>query len=124
MERKAKLQDRLREAMDLRGVRAVDLVEKTGIPKGAISYYMTGKSTPKSDRIYEIAKALDINEAWLLGYDVPRERSADQKKNDQLAKLVVRLRSDADFYNLVSSIDALSESQYRGIVQLVAALKE
>ena len=42
--------ERLREAMNHRGIRAVDLSEKTGIPKGAISYYMSGKSRPKADR--------------------------------------------------------------------------
>lgn len=121
---RAELRDRLREAMGLRGFRAVDLVEATGIPKGTISYYLSGKTEPKADRLYLIAQALDINEAWLLGYDVPMSRTDDQKKNDQLAKLIVRLRTDADFYKTVSELSKLTESQYRGIAQLVAAFNE
>ena len=122
--KQVELRDRLRQAMDLRGMRATDLVDKTGIPKGTISYYLSGKTEPKADRLYIIAQALDISEAWLLGYDVPMGRTDDQKKNDQLAKLIVRLRTDEKFYNTVSDLAGLSESQYRGVEQLIAALKE
>ena len=116
--------ERLREAMNHRGIRAVDLSEKTGIPKGAISYYMSGKSRPKADRLYTLAQALDVSEAWLLGYDVPMTRTDNQRKNDQLAKLIVKLRTDEGFYNVVSALAGLSESKYRGIEQLIAALEE
>ena len=121
---RAELKDRLREAMEMRGMRAVDLVEQTGIPKGTISYYLSGKTEPKNDRIYILAKALNINEAWLLGYDVSKERSPESKKNDQLAKLIVRLKRDEGFFNTVSALAALPESQYRSIDQLIAAFKE
>lgn len=116
--------DRLREALKLRGMRAAGLSEKTGIPKGAISYYITGKSKPKADRLYIIARALDISEAWLLGYDVPMGRTDNQKKNDQLAELVMRLKTDEGFYNSVAAFAALDEKQYRGIEQLLVTLSE
>ncbi len=122
--RPAEIRDRLKEAMDLRGFRAVDLVEATGIPKSAISFYLAGKSKPKADRLYIIAQVLNISEAWLLGYDVAMTRTDDQKKNDQLAKLIVKLRTDEKFYNTVSALAELTESQYRGVEQLIAALKE
>ena len=57
--------ERLREALELRGMRAADLVEKTGIPKGTISYYLSGKTEPKSDRIYIISQALNISSSYL-----------------------------------------------------------
>jgi transcriptional regulator with XRE-family HTH domain len=46
----------------------------TKIPKSAISQYVSGAFEPKQDRIYLIAKALNISEAWLLGYDVPMDK--------------------------------------------------
>ena len=118
------LRDRLQQALDRRGWKAADLVERTGVPKGAISYYLAGKSKPKTDRLYIIAKALDVSEAWLLGYDVPMARTDDQKKNDQLARLVVRLRADEAFYNTVVALAELDESQHEAIRQLVATLKK
>ena len=122
--KKKELCDRLQEAMSIRGLRAVDIVEKTGIPKGTISYYISGKTEPKSDRVYLLAQALDVNEAWLLGYEVPMARTIEQKKNDQLAKLIVKLRTDENFYNTVATLADLPENKYRGVEQLVAALKE
>lgn len=111
--KKAELKDRLKEAMEARGLRAVDMVEKTGIPKVTISYYLSGKTTPRSPKLYEIARVLDVSEAWLLGYDVPMARTDDQKKNDQLAKLIVKLRTNEDFYNTVLAIAERLDKQYR-----------
>jgi transcriptional regulator with XRE-family HTH domain len=123
MER-VELKERLSEALEIRGLRAVDLVELTGIPKVTISYYLSGKTVPRSDKLYKLAQALNVSEAWLLGYDVPMSRNDDQKKNDQLAKLIVKLRTDEGFYNMVSALAGLSENEYRGVEQLVAALKK
>ena len=126
MER-TELKYRLREAMEVRGFRAVDLVEGTGIPKVTISYYMSGKTVPRADNLYKLAQVLNISEAWLLGYDVPMERTAESKKNDQLAKLVVKMRTDAEFYEAVVSLSALADSnleQYRGMVQLLTTFKQ
>lgn len=120
----AELKDRLQQALDRKGWKAVDLVEKTDIPKGAISYYLAGKSKPKADRLYIIAQVLNVSEAWLLGYDVPMGRTDDQKKNDQLAKLIVKLRSDESFFDTVSALAGLPESKYKSIEQLISALKE
>lgn len=120
----ADLKDRLQQALDRKGWKAVDLVEKTGVPKGAVSYYLSGRSKPKADRLYIMAQALDISEAWLLGYDVPMGRTDDQKKNDQLAKLIVKLRTDESFFSTVSALAELPESQYKSIAQLVSAFKE
>lgn len=68
------LKTRLNRAMSIRNMKAVDLVEKTGIPKSAISHYMSGHVKPKQDRIALISDALNIQEAWLLGYDVPMDK--------------------------------------------------
>ena len=119
---KAELKDRLAAAMKLRGVRAVDLVERTGIPKGAISYYLSGKSEPKADRLNLIAKALDVSEAWLLGYSVEMARTAEQKKNDDLVAVVAKLRNDPDFFEVVSILASLAPAEYASIKQILSAL--
>lgn len=70
----ATIAERIRQALELRNLKQADLVEKTGIGKSSISTYISGEYEPKQKNIYKIAKALDVNEAWLIGYDVPRER--------------------------------------------------
>lgn len=115
---------RLRKAMDAAGKKQADLVRETGLDRGSISSYLSGKYEPKQKAIYKLAGALDVSEAWLMGYDVPMARSQEQKKNDQLAKLIVRLRTDESFYKTVVTLGNLPESKYRSIEQLVSALDE
>ena len=115
---------RIRKAMDAKGKKQADLVRETGLDRGAISSYLSGKYEPKQKAIYKLSKAVDVSEAWLLGYEVPMTRTEDQKKNDQLAKLVVKLRTDEAFYNTVVALAELDESQHEAIRQLVATLKK
>ena len=65
---------RIKEGMEIRSLKQADLVEMTGISKGALSSYISGRYVPKQINIYLISKALNVSEAWLLGLDVPMER--------------------------------------------------
>jgi transcriptional regulator with XRE-family HTH domain len=55
-------------------MKQAELCAKTGIPKSAMSQYISGAFEPKQDRIFLMADALNVNETWLMGYDVPMER--------------------------------------------------
>lgn len=121
-ERTAKLQDRLREALNIRGIRAIELGRRTDIPKGAISYYLLGKSSPKADRLHIMAQALNVNEAWLLGYDVPMERTIEQKKNDNIVRIVAQMRKESDFFDIVSLLSELPAEQYAIVKSMILAL--
>lgn len=65
---------RMKEALDIRNMKQTELVDKTGINKSSISTYLSGEYKPKQKNLYKIAKALDVNESWLMGLDVPMER--------------------------------------------------
>ena len=69
------IRKRLRIAMDKENITAKELADKTGIPKSSISQYLSGYTKPKQDRIYLISKALNVSEAWMIGYDVPMRRN-------------------------------------------------
>lgn len=73
---------RLQMALDIRNMKQSDLVETTGIGKSSISTYLSGKYEPKQRNIYKMAKALNINEAWLVGEDVPMERDEKSKPSN------------------------------------------
>ena len=61
-------------ALQIKGVKQADLCRLTKIPKSALSQYISGAYDPKQDRIYLIANALNVSEAWLMGLDVPMDR--------------------------------------------------
>ena len=78
---------RLRKALSIRNMRQADLCEKTKIPKSAISHYLSGSFVPKQDRAYIIAQALDVNPAWLMGFDAPMEIDDIQKSSPSQPEL-------------------------------------
>ena len=65
---------RLNEAMSIRDMKQVDLIQATGIKKQKISQYVNGLFEAKQEALYLLAKTLDVSESWLMGYDVPIER--------------------------------------------------
>lgn len=71
----ATFSERLNEIMKLRGIDQAGLTRLTGIDKSSISSYVHGKYRANQDKLYLLAKALNVNETWLMGYDVPMQRS-------------------------------------------------
>ena len=45
---------RLKEAMHLKGMKQVELSEKTGIGKSSISHYMSGTHSPTTDALLTV----------------------------------------------------------------------
>lgn len=61
--------ERLRRAMFLSGLRQADLIEKTGIDKGSISSYVSGRYKPNAEKVTKLAAALDVSPSWLIGQE-------------------------------------------------------
>lgn len=66
--------NRIKQGLSIRGMTQQELCTKTGIKKSAMSQYCRGAFEPKQDKVALIAAALNVDEAWLMGYDVPMER--------------------------------------------------
>ena len=73
-DRVATCAERIKKALYIKGMKQSDLCRLTQIPKSALSQYISGAFEPKQDRIYLMAQALNVSEAWLMGLDVPMER--------------------------------------------------
>lgn len=75
--------DRLKQLMKERKLKQVDILHMVepyckayGITfgKSAISQYVNGSSAPGQEKLSILGLALNVNEAWLMGYDMPRDR--------------------------------------------------
>ena len=78
--------ERLKEGMELRGMKQADLARITGISKGSLSSYLSGRYAPKRDSLFKLAKALNVSDEWLMGADVPMQRHpsfTDPQQNDR-----------------------------------------
>lgn len=116
------LKDRLQKALDIRDKKPVDIVKDLNIPKSAISQYLSGKSkNMPSPRLFDIAKYLNVSEAWLMGCDVPMERLEVQKSNDIIVDIIARLRTDDDFLSTVQVLYALDKEKLRSVQQMLSA---
>ena len=107
----SRLQDRLAEALRVREIRAIRLSEETGVPKGAISYYLNGKSTPKPDRLRLICEVLNVSETWMLGYDVPMDISLVEDTNMDFIsnETFINVKQETLDFAIFKSIDILQE---------------
>jgi transcriptional regulator with XRE-family HTH domain len=65
---------RIAKALDIKGMKQSELCRLAKVPKSSLSLYLSGAYEPKQNRLYDIAKALNVSEAWLMGYDVQMER--------------------------------------------------
>lgn len=83
--RKYETADRIRQLMEEKNWKQVDIFnnskpyqEKLGVKlgKSAISQYVNGVQAPDQRRLALLALTFNVSEAWLMGYDVPREREA------------------------------------------------
>lgn len=75
--------ERLKWLLEERKMRQVDLLEaakpytekyKVKLNKNDLSQYINGKTEPGQNKLAILGLALNVNEAWLMGYDVPMER--------------------------------------------------
>lgn len=82
--------ERLKQIMSEQGLRQADILErakpyceKFGLKLGRndISQYVSGKVLPKQDKLTLLGYTLNVSEAWLMGYDVPRERESVTPSN-------------------------------------------
>ncbi len=110
---------RFRKALAVRDMKQVDIVNATKIPKGSLSQYYTGFVEPKSDRVYLIAKALDVNPVWLMGVDAPMEVS---KENDVTQDLLATVSKSADLRRLISYYLSFNDKQKETVLNLAESL--
>ena len=80
--------NRLQKALNFSNMKQVDLVEKTGLDKTLINKYLAGIMKAKQDKLTILARALNVNEVWLMGYDIPMDRNI---KLDDLGNPIIEI---------------------------------
>ena len=72
--------NRLLIAMKKNNINQIELSEKTTlhgkkISQSLINKYLKGKAFARQDNIYILSKILNVNEVWLMGYNVPMDKN-------------------------------------------------
>ena len=100
--------NRLNRALSLRNVKPVELAQRTKISESTISQYRSGYAKPKADKLSLIADALDVNPAWLMGYDTPM-RPISYTEDDATANEIMSIYHDL---NAEGRNDMLKHARY------------
>lgn len=115
--------DRLREAMEKRGLRQVDVLEmarpfceKYGVKlnKNDISQYLSGKVQPKQDKLTLLGITLNVSEGWLMGFDVPMSRAFENTSTDG--------QSDGRITECIELFSLLSDTEKDMIIRQIKGL--
>ena len=82
------LSQRLKSILAAKGISQADLLRKLApicerekinpIKSNNLSQYITGKDLPNQKRLSILAEALETNEVWLMGYDVPMNKNLEK----------------------------------------------
>lgn len=115
--------ERLKTLMASRKLRQVDILEKcepfckrfgVQLKKNALSEYVNGKTEPGQHKLTILGLALNVSEAWLMGFDVPMERDTGLSVNEEQ---VNRTNEFVKLFNLLNSEQQkLIIAQIRGIL--------
>ena len=108
------IKDRLNEALQYRNYNASQLAEKSGLNKSTISRYLNGERIPRSDAIEKMASALNVNPAWLIGYNVPMIEAVDYLAEVSENKALIEKLTPANPKRLVEYIEFLLSKQKEG----------
>lgn len=109
---------RLQIAMDNSNMKQVDLVEKTHLDKTLINKYLAGLMKAKQDKLTILADALNVNEVWLMGYDIPSNKKLHL---DSLGNPII----DVPLLGTVKAgYDYLAQENWQGTVEVDSKLAE
>lgn len=98
MKPKDTFQSRLEKAIQLKNIKPVELHEITGISESLLSKYLSGNAVARQKKLTILADALNVNEVWLMGYDVSMKRSLKSTNLDEL---------DNNYFEFITEDDAM-----------------
>lgn len=88
--------ERLKQIMEINNLRQADILRRAEpyckehnvrLGRNDLSQYVSGKVSPGQEKLTILALALNVSETWLMGYDVPMERTPWSKIDCELIKL-------------------------------------
>lgn len=93
---------RIKKALEINNMKQSELSRRTGIDKGTISLYISGKYEPRSNKTVLLAEALGTSPEWIMGFDVPmkKENSPSELTKEEKALLELFRNIPADKQDL------------------------
>lgn len=100
-----------------------ELSEIVGVATSTFNDWINAKKYPRMNMVEKLANYFGILKSDLIEAKTAEHRDL-QKKNDNLTDIVLRLRKDEDFAELVNLLIKLNQVQLTSIKQIIAAFLE
>ena len=106
---------RLNEFMQKNGFKQIDIINRAKpfcseygvkLSKSDLSQYVSGKVEPGQNKLYILARALNVSEAWLMGYEVKNAANKNESQNIQTSSEV----KDEILSMLIRNYEKMTES--------------
>lgn len=108
---------RIKELRKEKGMTLEQVATIVGVGKSTVRKWETGMiANMKRDKIAALAKALDTTPIYLMGWE------EEQKKNDTIADIVLRMRTDNEFMSAVESLYKLDKDKFQSINNMLHTL--
>lgn len=95
-----------------------ELADIWGFPYSTVTEWINGRKYPRIDRIEIMADYFGILKSDLIEEKMTEEK---EKDNENLAGVIVRMRTDADFNALVMSLYEYDSERIKGMRQMLDA---
>ena len=110
----------LRYYMERKGKTQKELADIVGVSAPTMNDWIKAKKYPRIDKIDILADYFGILKSDLIE-EKSEERKEMQEKNDIIADVIIRLRTDADFLSLVETLNELDQGRILGVKQMLSA---
>lgn len=88
---------RLRKAMEAKDLTPQELSNKSGVSKGSISLYLSGKNEPRTRNAGKMAEVLGVTPMYLMGFNMDIVKSDEnQTKRSKSIKEINAILSQVD----------------------------
>lgn len=131
--------DRLAEYIHQTGMQQIDILRKAEpfckkynkkLTKSDLSQYCSGKTEPHQDKLYILSLAMNVNVAWLMGFDVPMSAQVSPQQEgeyydrftDETANLEQLVRNDEKLSKALIEYFRLSDEEKQHVIDTIYLL--
>jgi len=108
--------ENIKERRESLGMSQDELAEKMGYKsRSTIAKIEKGVNDVTQTNIVKFAEILRTTPAYLMGWE------KEQKNNDIISDIVVRMRTDIDFLSVVETLHVLDDEKLKSVKQMLSA---
>jgi len=107
--------------MDQNGKTRRDVCDALGFNYYTFTDWVKGKKYPRMDKVEMLADYFGIQKSDLIEEKLTEEK---EKDNEIMADIIVRMRTDYNFFSLIQSLYPLDSEKIKGVQQMLHAFNK